>query len=62
MAENVRTGTQTLAFNVLGAYGYPAPGQGRPRVWALAAYHRARDVEWADFLRKARHDGPCRGW
>jgi hypothetical protein len=36
MALNVRTGTQTLAFNVLGAYGYPALGHGRPRVFALA--------------------------
>lgn len=33
MVENIRTKTQTLAFNVLGAYGYPARGQGRPRVW-----------------------------
>lgn len=40
MAENARTGIQTLAFNVLGAYGYPA--RGRPRVWALAASHQAR--------------------
>jgi len=32
-------------FNVLGAYGYPAPGQGRPRVWALAAYHQATALE-----------------
>lgn len=60
MVENVRTGTQTLAFNVLGAYGYPARGQGRPRVWALAAYHRAREVEWADFLRKLDTTTPPR--
>ena len=51
MVETVRTGTSSLAFNVLGAYGYPASGQGRPRVWALAAYPRAREDEWADFLR-----------
>lgn len=49
MVDNVRTGTQTLAFNVLGAYGYPAGG-GRPRLWALRAYHRATTIEWADFL------------
>lgn len=50
MVTNVRTGTRQLAFNVLGAYGYPARGQGRPRVWALRAYHRATAAEWADFL------------
>jgi hypothetical protein len=46
-----RTGNQTLVFNVLGAYGYPAVGEGRARVWALRAYHRATAVEWQDFLR-----------
>jgi len=51
MVTNVRTGNQTLAFNVLGAYGYPAVGEGRARVWALRAYHRATAVEWQDFLR-----------
>lgn len=50
MVTNVRTGTQQLAFNVLGAYGYPERGHGRPRVWALAAYHQATDVQWAHFL------------
>ena len=35
MVENVRAGTQQLAFTVLGAYGYPAKGRGR--VWALRA-------------------------
>lgn len=49
MVENVRTGTQALAFNVLGAYGYPEGGD-KPRVWALRAYHRATTTEWADFL------------
>lgn len=58
--QHVRTGTSSLAFNVLGAYGYPARGQGRPRVWALAAYHRAREVEWADFLRTLDTTAPPR--
>jgi hypothetical protein len=49
MVENVRTGTQRLAFNVLGAYGYPAKGRGR--VWALHAAHSARAVEWELLLR-----------
>src|SRR5665647_1481160 len=44
MSRNVRTGSQRLAFTVLGAYGYPAKGHGRPRVWALAANHHARSV------------------
>lgn len=53
MVTNTWTGlSSSVAFNVLGAYGYPAPGQGRPRVWALAAYHRATHVEWEDFLRQ----------
>ena len=51
MSRNVRTGNQELAFNVLGAYGYPADGQGRPQVWALAAYHHATAVDWVGFLR-----------
>src|SRR5665647_1427595 len=46
------TGDTSVAFNVLGAYGYPAPGQGRPRVWALAAYHQATALEWEAFLRQ----------
>lgn len=50
MVENVRTGTQTLAFNILGAYGYPA-GRERPRVWALHATHHARQQDWEAFLR-----------
>jgi len=58
MVTNVRTGTQQLAFNVLGAYGYPAGGQGRPRVWALAAYHQATEVQWAHFLRTLDTDIP----
>lgn len=49
MVDNVRTGTQALAFNVLGAYGYPEGGE-RPRLWALRAYHRATTTEWVDFL------------
>ncbi len=52
MVTNTWTQTTSLAFNVLGAYGYPASGHGRPRVWALAAYHRATHVEWEDFLRR----------
>jgi hypothetical protein len=60
MTTNVRTGTQQLAFKVLGAYGYPAPEQGRPRVWALATYHRATAVEWADFLRTLDTSTPPR--
>jgi len=52
MVTNTWTGTTSVAFNVLGAYGYPAKGHGRPRVWALAAYHRATHVEWEDFLRQ----------
>lgn len=52
MVTNTRTGDTSMAFSVLGAYGYPTAGQGRPRVWALAAYHRSTEVEWADFLRQ----------
>ena len=52
MVTNTWTGVSFLAFNVLGAYGYPAKGYGRRRVWALAAYHRATHVEWEDFLRQ----------
>jgi hypothetical protein len=52
MVTNTWTGAMSLAFNVLGAYGYPAKGYGRPRLWALAAYHRATHVEWEDFLRQ----------
>jgi len=48
MVENVRTGTPSLAFNVLGAYGYPASG--RARVWELRASHQARTRDWVDFL------------
>lgn len=51
MAKKAGNGPPQLAFNVLGAYGYPGRGQGRPRVWALAAYHHATATEWADFLR-----------
>lgn len=60
MARNTWTGGQSLAFNVLGAYGYPADGQGRPRLWALAAYHQATAVEWADFLRRLDTTHPPR--
>ena len=52
MVTNSWTGDTSVAFNVLGAYGYPAPGQGRPRVWALAAYHQATALEWEAFLRQ----------
>lgn len=52
MVTNTWTGQASLAFNVLGAYGYPAKGHGRPRVWALAAYHQATHVQWEDFLRQ----------
>jgi hypothetical protein len=50
MAENPWTHTRSLAFNVLGAYGYPdgaAPG----RLWALHATHTARQPDWERFLR-----------
>ncbi|MBK5248052.1 MAG: hypothetical protein JJE50_01260 [Actinomycetales bacterium] len=60
MSRNVRTGNQELAFNVLGAYGYPAKGHGRPRVWALAAYHHATAAEWVDFLRALETTSPPR--
>lgn len=49
MTVNVRTGTPSVAFNVLGAYGYPA--EGRPRVWALHAAHHAQAHDWERFLR-----------
>ncbi len=49
MVENRRTGRRQLAFNVFGAYGYPARGRGR--VWALRASHRATAVEWEQLLR-----------
>lgn len=52
MVTNTWTGASSVAFNVLGAYGYPVKGGGRPRVWSLAAYHRATHVEWEDFLRQ----------
>lgn len=48
MVKNRRTDTQTLAFNVLGAYGYPATG--KPRVWKLHATHHAREQDWISFL------------
>lgn len=50
MAENRRTGTRTLAFNVLGAYGYPSDGT-KPRVWGLQASHQATQADWEEFLR-----------
>lgn len=49
MVENVRTGTPTLAFNVLGAYGYTTDG--KRRVWGLHATHHARGEDWEAFLR-----------
>ncbi|MGJ7439868.1 hypothetical protein [Aquipuribacter sp. MA13-6] len=54
MVTNTWTGERSMAFNVLGAYGYPAAGQGRPRVWALAAYHQATEVEWPTSCARAR--------
>jgi hypothetical protein len=50
MVENHRTHRQTLAFHVLGAYGYPA-GARRGRVWALHASHQATQADWEAFLR-----------
>ena len=50
MVENRRTHRQTLAFHVLGAYGYPA-GARRGRVWALHASHQATQADWEAFLR-----------
>ena len=58
MVTNPRTGTLTLAFNVLGAYGYPA--HGRPRLWALHASHRARQEEWETFLHSLDIRNPPR--
>jgi hypothetical protein len=58
MADNVRTGTSQLAFNVLGAYGYPA--KGRARVWALRASHQATAVEWEALLRSLDISKPPR--
>jgi hypothetical protein len=50
MVENRRTHRQTLAFHVLGAYGYPADAK-RGRVWALHASHQAQQADWEAFLR-----------
>lgn len=58
LVTNPRTGTQTLAFHVLGAYGYPA--QGRPRLWALHASHHGRQSEWEELLRSLNTDAPPR--
>jgi hypothetical protein len=52
MVTNTWNGQRSLAFNVLGAYGYPGHKVGRRRVWALQAYHNATAVEWEDFLRR----------
>lgn len=49
---NRRTRERQQAFAVLGAYGYPARGGGRRRLWALRAYPRATAAEWEDFLRQ----------
>lgn len=49
MVKNKRTGAQSLAFNVLGAYGYTPDGKGR--VWGLYATHHATHLEWEEFLR-----------
>jgi len=57
MVENRRTHTQTLAFNVLGAYGYPA-GARRGRVWALHASHQAAQADWEAFLRSLDVSAP----
>lgn len=48
MVTNRRTGTQSLAFHVLGAYGYPA-GAAKGRVWGLHATHQARQADWEEF-------------
>ena len=50
MVTNHRTGTRSLAFCVLGAYGYPA-GSSRGRTWALAASPRSRKANWTRLLR-----------
>lgn len=52
LSTNPLTGGRRQEFAVLGAYGYPEPGQGRRRVWALRAYPRANTDTWADFLRQ----------
>lgn len=54
------TGVQTLAFNVLAAYGYPARGTGRQRLWLLRSFHRATQREWATFLQSWPTDTPPR--
>lgn len=47
--RNTWTGTNSRAFSVLGAYGYPAGGPGR--TWALHATPQARSADWQSFLR-----------
>ena len=49
MVTNTWTKTTSVAFNVLGAYGYPAKGHGRPRVWALAVVACASVVTCATY-------------
>lgn len=49
MVTNTALGTTTRAFEVLGAYGYPADGAGR--TWALRASPQARQTDWVALLR-----------
>lgn len=58
MHTNPWNGQRGLAFNVLGAYGYPS--QGPARVWALRASHRATEFDWIDFLRELDVTAPPR--
>ena len=50
MVTNRRTGGTSLAFQVLGAYGYPL-GERRGRTWALRASPQGRQADWEALLR-----------
>lgn len=50
---------QSVAFNVLGAYGCAAGAQ-RGRVWALRASYRAEKPDWVEFLRSLDVSGAPR--
>ena len=50
MTTNSRTGDTSLAFNVLGAWGYEA-GSVKGQAWALVATHTATQVDWENLLR-----------
>jgi hypothetical protein len=55
MHRNGHSKHPKLAFNVLGAYGYPGPNDGanlKNRLWALSASHSAGTQQWVEFLRQ----------